>query len=156
MTALITSIPGLTPAVALLGALTAIALVTLIKAWPLLKKLAMDENERLRADRRQDYRDLRNDFEIMKVRSAIVEKHCTAVDVRMGQLEFIIGLTFDELDRLDANNSVAKKGREMFGRLFPVPPIDRELERLKDVLDPLHSRIGRDEPAPADPRELRR
>jgi hypothetical protein len=156
VTAIIGAIPGLTPAVALLAALTLMAFITLVRAWAPLKQLGMTESERLRLDRRRDYRELRNEFEIMKVRSSIVEKHCTAVDVRMGQLEFIIGLTFDELDRIDVNNAVAKKGREMFSRLYPVPPIDRELERLKEAIDPLHSPIGRDEPPPADPRELRR
>ncbi len=149
-------IQGITPAVMLLASIALMAFITLVRAWGPLKKLGIDESERLRIDRRQDYRDLRAEFETMKIRSAIVEKHCTAVDVRMGQLEFIIGLTFDELDRLDPSNAVAKKGREMFSRLYPVPPITTELERLKDEIDPLHSPIGRDEPPADNPRELKR
>jgi len=135
------------PGVAGIWSLVAIATVTLIKTWPTLKKLAMDENATLRNDRREDYRGLRAEFEVMKLRNGIVERHCTAVDVRMGQLEFIIGMVLDELETVDVGNKVAKKAREMFGRLYPVPPITQELERLKESLDPLQSPIP---PKPSD------
>ncbi len=138
------AVSGFTWTAALVGLLNLLVggvLVALVKSWPALKKLGIDENERLRQDRREDYRELRREFDLMKVTNSIIEKHCTAVDVRMGQLEFIVGLTFDELDRLDPNNEVARKGREMFGRLYPVPPISKELERIKEQLDPIQSPI---------------
>lgn len=132
---------GVSPALMLLASIAVMAFITLVRAWPAMKKLSVDENERLRNDRRDDYRQLRAEFEIMKLRNGIVERHCTAVDVRMGQLEFIIGMVLDELETVDTGNKVAKKAREMFGRLYPVPPITQELERLKDSLDPLQSQI---------------
>lgn len=118
-----------------------IAIIALIKGWPALRKLTIDENTRLREDRRADYRELRSDMDGLKARYEIVERHSTAVDVRMGQLEFIIGMALDELDRIDQSNTVAKKAREMFGRLYPVPPLSVELERLKELLDPFQSQI---------------
>jgi hypothetical protein len=130
--------------------IASVAIVTLIKTWPTLKKLAMDENALLRADRRADYKELRREVDIMKLRSEIVERHSTAVDVRMGQLEFIIGMVLDELESESPGNAVAKKAREMFGRLYPVPPITDELEALKKKLDPIHSPIGPQPHVPSD------
>lgn len=130
------------PGTAGIWALVGIAVVTLLKTWPTLKKLSIDENTLLRADRRADYRELRREMDVMKLRSSIVERHSTAVDVRMGQLEFILGMVLDELEVRDHGNAVAKKAREMFGRLYPVPPITEELELLKQQLDPINSPIA--------------
>ncbi len=130
--------------------LVILAIITLIKSWPTLKKLSLDEAANLRADRRADYRELREEMDTMKLRNAIVERHSAAVDLRMGQLEFIVGLTLDELDRLDSGNAVAKKAREMFGRLYPVPQISAELEALKKQLDPISSPIPPRRSVPGD------
>ncbi len=135
------NIDGLNANTVLLASLVLLAFITLVKAWPGLKALAVSESAQLRADRRSDYKELRGEFELLKIQNGVIQRHCTAVDVRMGQLEFIIGLAFDELDRLDEGNPVAKKGREMFMRLYPVPPITAELEELKQQLDGLHSPI---------------
>lgn len=136
------NIPGLTPVVGLLAVIAISGFVALVKVWPTLKRLSMDENERLRLDRREDYKELRIELDMMKLRNTIVERHCTAVDVRMGQLEFIIGLTLDELEAVSPGNQVAKRSREMFGRLYPVSPITPELEAMKRQLDPLQSPIA--------------
>jgi hypothetical protein len=126
-------------AIALTSLLTFLAV--LVKVWPKLRELTISENETLRRDRRADYKELRAEMDIMRMRHGLVERHCTAVDVRLGQLEFILGMALDELDRLDSGNHVAKKAREMFGRLYPVPPITEELEALRHKLDPLESPI---------------
>lgn len=108
------------------------------------KKADMEESERLRLDRREDYRELRSEFASLKSETEVIMRHCTAVDMRMGQLEWIIGLAFDELDRLDPNNAIARKAREMFGRLYPVPPLTAELEQIRRKLDPFRSPIAND------------
>jgi hypothetical protein len=106
-----------------------------LKSKTARKQLEIAESERLRLDRREDYKELRKEFDQLKRTNVLVVTHCTAVDVRMAQLEWVIGLTLDEIDRLDSSNPVAKQAREMFGRMFPVVPLSVELEKLRRELD---------------------
>lgn len=112
-----------------------------IKNWPAIKALTISESERLRDDRRKDFKEVQAKLELVTAIAGACERHGTASSIRMGELEWIIGLLFDELELQPHNSALVKKGREMYSRLYPVPSLSAELEAIRIKLDPLHSPI---------------
>lgn len=141
MTGLISQLNLSTSLLALLVFFAGATLAALIRKWPEIKALTISENERLRLDRREDYRELRREVEHIKARSFVFETHSAASDVRRGQVEFIVSMLLDEVERLDEGNDIAKRARTMFSSLYPVPILSEELEKIRMQLDPLPSQI---------------
>lgn len=132
-------LPELTPAGIGIWTLVIIALTTLIKTWPHLRKLSMDENERLRDDRRADYREVKSELEAVRVRTEAMERYGAAVSLRLGQLEFVFSLVMDELELIAPDNEIAKRARLMISTLYPIPPISEHIQEFIDTMKAHHS-----------------
>lgn len=129
--------------------LVLIAVITLIKVSPALKKLAMDENAQLRQDRRQDYRDLKGELEVLKsdfsavnVRTEAMERYGAAVSLRLGQLEFVFSLVMEELEQIAPGNDIAKRARMLVSSLYPIPPISEHIQDFIDTMKAHHQTHG--------------
>lgn len=138
--------------VVLLAFLSLMAFITLVRAWAPLKQLGMDESAQLREDRRADYRALKADFEALKVeldavkvRTEAVERYGAAVNLRMGQLEFVFSLVMDELEIIAPENEVAKRARMMVSALYPIPPISPHIQDFIDAMKLQHPNAARGE-----------
>ena len=122
-------------------AMALIGLVALIKTWPSLKKLSMDDQAKLREERREDYKRLADAHEALQAkvneleaRTTTAERHCTTVDVRMSQLEFVIRMLMDRLEEVSPGDDVVRRAKTLLPAAIPVHPMsDETLKNLTRV-----------------------
>jgi hypothetical protein len=103
-------------------------LVAWIKTRPTIEKQRDDTDAGIRSEliRRLEAADAKMVSLDNRVKQA--ETHSSAVDLRVGQFEFVLRLVIEELERKDPGNAVAAQARMLLAAAYPVHPVPGDMQ----------------------------
>lgn len=104
---------GITWAALFGGGTFSVVLVALIRAWPLLTKLAIDARFTLRKEKRDDMAEMRQDINALRGEVAAAVQTANAAETRSAILRAVVSMLTAEISRTDPDNPVLQQAQTM-------------------------------------------